>query len=145
MEQADFATGIYGVSPRYRFTQPVVHKGPMNFHTINVDRSVVGAINTGNVKKMEVALNNIHAKNENAELERLLKEFTESVLREASLSAVAKDEIVEQLSVLAAQFAIPKESRINIVVKALVNSIAANIAATGLIQQWDKIKHLIGF
>ena len=45
----------------------------MHFHTINVDRGVVGVINTGNVKKMEVALNDI--KNQNPELEQKLKEF----------------------------------------------------------------------
>ena len=79
----------------------------MHFHTINVDRSVVGAINTGNVKKMEVALNDI--KNQNPELEQL-KEFTEAVLREASLSVEAKNDIVKQLSVLTAQLAMPQES-----------------------------------
>ena len=45
------------VMPRQRIPAPIIHRGPMHFHTINVDRSVVGAINTGNVKKMEVALN----------------------------------------------------------------------------------------
>ncbi len=92
----------------------------------------MGAINTGNVKNMEVALNNIHAKNENAQLENALKEFTEAVLRETSLTVKAKDDIVDQLSVLAAQVAMPEESRIKIVMKALITSIAANIASTSV-------------
>jgi hypothetical protein len=101
LDQAEALTGMYGVMPRYKVARPLIHQGPMNFHSINVDRSVVGAINTGNVEKMEVALNNIHTKNGNAELERALKEFTEAVLRETSLSVHAKDEIVEQSSIAA--------------------------------------------
>ena len=85
VDQAEARTGLYGVVPRYRMPVPVIHEGPMNLHTINVDRSVVGAINTGNVKKMEVALNNIHINNQNSELEQKLKDFAEAVLREESL------------------------------------------------------------
>ena len=67
----------------------------MNFHSVKVDRSVVGAINTGNVKKMEVALNNIHLTNQSPELEQHLKQFAEEVLAEAALSVDSKNEIVD--------------------------------------------------
>jgi len=116
----------------------------MNFHSINVDRSVVGAINTGNVKRMEVALNSIHVKNENTELEKALKEFTEAVLNEKSLAVEKKDEIVEQLFALATQGAQPKESRLTSVMKLLVTSIGASIPSA-LIEHWDKIKIMLGF
>src|SRR5260370_10532651 len=143
--QAEAVTGLYGVMPRLQTKTPIIHKGPMNFHSINVDRSVVGAVNTGTVQKMEVALNNIHVNNQNPELEQRLKDFTEAVLREAKLSPEAKNEIVEQLSVLAAQVAMPAESRIKVVMKALVLSIGANIASTGLIEHSNKIKHIPDF
>lgn len=145
LDQAEAVTGLYGVMPRLPTKTPIIHEGPMNFHSIKIDRSVVGAVNTGTVEKMEVALNNIHAQNQNPELEQHLKDFTEAVLQEAKLSVEAKNDIVDQLSVLAAQMAMPPESRIAIVVKALVTSIAANIAATGLIEHWDKIKAMLGF
>jgi hypothetical protein len=145
MDQADAVTGIYGVTPRYKIQQPVIHQGAMNFHNIKIDRSVVGAVNTGSVEKMEVALNRIHTQNGNPELERKLKDFTEAVLRETQLSDELKNDIVEQLSVLAAQVAMPEESRIKTVMKALVTSIAANIATTGLVEHWQAIKHLLGF
>lgn len=145
IDEAEFATGLYGVMPRYKTQPPVIHQGPMNFHSIKIDGSVVGAINTGNVKKMEVALNNIHSKNQNADLEEHLKKFTEEVLAEAKLSVEVKNDIVEQLSVLAAQLAAPPESRIKTVMKALVTSIGTNIAATELINHWTTIKHLLGF
>ena len=145
LDQAEAMTGLYGVMPRYKIQPPVIHQGPMNFHSIKVDGSVVGAINTGNVKKMEVALNNIHFKNLNPELEQHLKQFTEEVLAEENLPVEAKNDIVEQLSVLAAQVAMPQESRIKIVMKALVTSIAANIVSTGLVEHWATIKQMLGF
>jgi hypothetical protein len=144
LDQADAVTGLSGVMPRYKIHNPVIHQGPLNFHSIKVDRSVVGAINTGSVQKMEVALNNIHATNQNQELENLLKEFTEGVLREAALSVQTKDEIVEQLTALAAEIAKPQETRSRGVLTAVVKSIAASIPAA-LIEHWDKIKQLLGF
>jgi hypothetical protein len=145
LDQADAMTGLSGVMPRYKIQNPVIHRGPLNFHSITVDRSVVGAINTGNVKKMEVALNNVHAQNEYPELETALKKFTEDVLREASLKAEVKDDIVEQLSVLTAQAAMSKESRVAVVMKALVTSIGANIVSTGLVNHWAAIAKMLGF
>jgi hypothetical protein len=144
VDQMEAVSGISGVLPRYKIRTPVVHQGPMNFHNINVDRSVVGAINTGNVEKMEVALNEIHAHNTNPELEDSLKQFTETVLKDASLSAQNKDEIVEQLTALAAEAAKPKESRSAGAVRAVLTSVATSIPAA-LIEHWDKIKVLLGF
>lgn len=139
LDQMDAAIGLGRTfGPRHTIQAPVT---PVS---INFDRSVVGAINTGNVKNMEVALNNIHAQNGNAELEKALKEFTEAVLHEKSLAVATKDGIVEQLSVLAAQAALPKESRLKSVMNALVTSIGTSIPAA-LIEHWDKIKPMLGF
>jgi len=145
LDEAEAVSGVYGVLPRHQIQMPVIHQGPMSIHNIRVDRSVVGVINTGNVKRMEVALDSIHAHNQNAVLEQDLKEFTEAVLRETKLSVEARNEILEQLSVLAAQMAMPGESRLKGVMKAIAANIAANIAATNLIAHWDKIRHLVKF
>ena len=83
IDQMEARVGMPGVLPRYEIDTPVIHQGPMNFHNINVDRGVVGAINTGNVEKMEVALNDIHANNQDPQLENSLKQFTEAVLMDA--------------------------------------------------------------
>ncbi len=147
VDQMEAMTGLYGVTPRYEIdppVAPVIHHGPLNYHSIKLEGSVVGAINTGNVEKMEVALNDIHVKNQNPELESRLKEFTEAVLRDRSLSAQAKDEIVEQLTALAGEMAKPKESRSKGVIMAVVKSIAASIPGA-LIEHWDKIKQMLGF
>lgn len=144
LDQADAITGIQAGLPRYDVSQPIVQKGPLTFHAINVDRSVVGAINTGTVRQMEVALNHVHVANENAEIETALKKFTEDVLGEASLNAQTKNEILEQLTALTEQLAKPNESRSAGVIKAFLLSVAANIASTPLITQWDNIKRILG-
>ena len=142
LDQADALTGLSGVMGRYKIEDPVIHHGPMNFHSIRVDSSVVGAINTGNVEKMEVALNHIHANNQNEELEGLLKQFAEAVLHDGSLSVQAKDDVVEQLSILAVEAAKPKESRTMGVVRAVLTSVATSIPSA-LITHWDKIRLLL--
>jgi len=142
LDQADAITGLTGVFGRYHLQNPLV-QGPVAFHSINVDRSVVGSINTGTVEKMEVALNNIHVYNQNEQLEHALREFAEAIIGDKSLAPDAKDEIIEQLSLLAAQAATKKESRTMIMMKALVRSIGTSIPAA-LIEHWDKIRVLIG-
>jgi hypothetical protein len=51
------------------------------FHNIKVDRSVIGSINTGEVKRIDVAMSHIGAYG-NEELVKALKEFTEAVINE---------------------------------------------------------------
>jgi len=55
MDQAEAASGLYGISPRYELPSPLVNQGAVNFHNIKVERSVVGAINTGEVQRIDVA------------------------------------------------------------------------------------------
>src|SRR5207247_9593391 len=69
--------GVTGY-PRYQVPEPtpIIQRGPMNFHNIKIDRSVVGAINSGDVQRIEVAMNNINAHGGEV-LAAALKEFTE--------------------------------------------------------------------
>lgn len=144
LDQADAITGISAGLPRYKVQQPIVHQGPLNFHNIKVDNSVVGAINTSTVRLMEVALNNVHINNRNDELEGLLKQIAEAVLQDKVTSAEIKNDILAQLSVLTTVAAKPKESRPSAIVKALLTSIAVNLPQN-LIEHWDKVKTLFGY
>ena len=58
----EMITGVTGY-PRYQVPEPspIIQRGPMNFPNIKIDRSVVGAINSGDVQRIEVAMNNIQA------------------------------------------------------------------------------------
>lgn len=145
LDQAEATTGLHGVTPRYKITKPVIHQGPMNFHNIKVDNSVVGAINTGMVGQIDVALDHVQVESGSAEvLKAALKEFTEGTLREESLTNEAKNEILEQLAFLTTEITKPKQARVVVVLKALAESIAVKVATTGLADLWNKIRQMVG-
>lgn len=100
IDQMEACTGLYGVTPRYEIESHLVHQGPVNFHNIKVEGSVVGAINTGNVQQIDVALSHIKLAGD-PDLERALATFTEAVAHSDAISTGAKDEILEQLAVVA--------------------------------------------
>src|SRR5208283_3378744 len=60
LDQAEMVTGLCG-GPRMAMPRPptILQGGPMTFNNIRVDRSVVGAINTAEVQKIDVALSHI--------------------------------------------------------------------------------------
>ncbi|MBI3669331.1 MAG: hypothetical protein HY237_06090 [Acidobacteria bacterium] len=136
-------TGLYDVMPRYQISSPVVHQGAVNFHNIKIEGSVVGAINTGHVRQIDVALSHIKATG-TPELAKALADFTTAVAHSTELPNETKNEILEQLATIAKQAATPKESRSWAVLKALVTSIGTQIATTGLAELWEKIKPLLG-
>ena len=45
--EMESAIGVYGATPRIEVPTPIVHQGPVNFHNIRVDKSIIGVINTG--------------------------------------------------------------------------------------------------
>jgi hypothetical protein len=140
--QAEAVTGLYGITPRYEMT-PVVHQGAMMFHNINVDRSAIGAVNTGSVQRIDVALSHIKTGG-STELEKALKDFTEAVVTATSLSVDAKNEILEQVAEIAAHATVPKEARRRGVLKALVSGVSSAVSTvTNLSKLWSAVRGLL--
>ncbi len=135
--------GIYGVLPRYKVTQPMVHQGPLTFNNIRVDQSVVGSINTGDVQRIDIAMSDIK-RSGNEELVKALEEFTEAVIAETKLEAKLRNEIIEQISFLASQSALPKENQKPGIVKAVLLRVK-NMASTIVLlaSLWDKLQPLL--
>ncbi len=107
---AEAQTGLPGTLPRYQVPQPTIQQGPVNFNNINVSESVVGAINMGQVRQIDVAMDRI-ATEGNTELVASLKAFTETVLADQQLKEEHRDEIIEMLAFLTTQCALPKGGR----------------------------------
>jgi len=135
--------GLYEVLPRYKIPQPMVHQGPLTFHNIKVDQSVVGSINTGEVQRINVAMDHIKTSG-NQELVKALEEFTEAVINETKLDAELKNQIIEQISFLAFQSTLPKEKRKPGIVKAVLlavkNTVSTMVALSSL---WSKLQPLL--
>jgi len=85
--------GLYGVLPRYQVPQSIIHQGSLTFHNIKVDRSVIGSINTGEVKHIDVCMSHIKTSG-NEELVKALKDFTEAVISETKLNNDLKNQII---------------------------------------------------
>jgi len=132
--QMESITGIPGTFPRFAVPKAVISQGPMNFSNIRVDNSVVGSINTGQVKQIDVAMDNIK-NGGNEELANSLKTFTEEVLAEKQLTAQLRDELIEHLSFISSQCVLPKEARKPTIAKSVLERIGEIVATVKLLAQ----------
>lgn len=100
LDQADEITGLAIGGARIQL--PPAPRGPVIFNNLKVDNSVVGAINTGNVKTIDVSLTHLHnAGNDKAS--DVLKALIEAILSDPSLDSTLRNELVEQLAFLSEQ------------------------------------------
>ena len=142
-DMMETTVGLYGILPRYKVPQPMVHQGPLTFHNIKVDQSVVGSINTGEVQRIDVAMSHIKTSG-NEELVKALKEFTEAVIAETKLDAELKNQIIEQISFLASQSALPKEKRKIGIVKAVLLAVKNTVSTMVMLSSlWSKLQLLL--
>lgn len=110
-EEMDFIAGFGRKSPRVQIPIPThVHRGTVYFHNIRVDRSIVGAINTGEVQSIDVALDRVRQITSEPAADAL-RVLTEAVLTERSLSDAAKRELIEQVSFLTHQATLKPEEQ----------------------------------
>jgi len=96
---------IFGVSggPRLEIPQPIIHQGgPVTMNNINIDRSVVGTINTGNVESLETSLSSIKQGGDE-QLAATLKLMTEVIVNSKELKPAQKDEALEALAFVGEQ------------------------------------------
>jgi len=142
-DMMEATVGLYGVLPKYKVRQPVVHQSPLTFHNIKVDQSVIGSINTGEVQRIDVAMSHIKSSG-NEQLVRALKEFTEAVIAETKLDAELKNQIIEQISFLTSQSALSKEKRKSGIIKAVLlavkNMVSTMVALSPL---WNNLQPLL--
>lgn len=135
-ESMDATVGISGILPRYQVTRPEINN-------IHIDRSIIGAVNTGNIKHLEVAMDNLNNMG-GSEITSLLKEFTEKVLVSEDINDEIKNEVIEQVSFVASELSSPSEIRKS-VVKTTLNSIKDSVTTVnGLVTLWNTLHTQIG-
>jgi hypothetical protein len=93
-----YQMGLSDVSPRLEVPKPVHYQHSGDFNNMNVRDSVVGSINTGEIERIDIALNNVRAGGEN-QLAAQLQKLPESVLNAKDLTDEARKETVEELSI----------------------------------------------
>ena len=102
---------------------PPIPQGPIILNNIKVDNSVVGAINTGNVRVIDVNLTHLHnAGNDRAR--DALKALTEAILNDQSLDDTLKQELVEQVAFLSEQTVVAATDRKPGLIKPILEALA---------------------
>ena len=145
--QIEATTGLYGFSPKYQIPEapPIINQqGGITLNNINVEKSVIGSINTGNIGQIDVALSNIRNGGDD-KLADNIKEFTEAVLASTELTIEMKNEIVEQLSFLSGQATVPQESQKRSIIKPILSTIGEGIQhIPGLLTLFEKLGQFFG-
>lgn len=52
-DHIEAAIGLYGILPRFPTSRPIVRQGPLTLNNININRSTIGTINTGEIKNLD--------------------------------------------------------------------------------------------
>lgn len=141
--QMESTTGIYGILPRYEVPQPTVHTGPVTQHNIQIHGSVVGAVNTGNIQKMNVALDLVQVGGA-PQLAEAIQKLTEAVLASPDLTPEKKTATVQHLSHIADQAALPKDKRQSAIGTTVIEGLERLISASSrLLAIWQTVKPLV--
>lgn len=137
-DSIDRTFGLPPSGPRIKMPQPVVNHSPVTYNNIQVDRSVVGSINTAQVARIDVAMKNIQNAGDK-EVTKAIKELTEAILNDKAIEAEQKNQLVEQLTFLAEQAALPKNQQQASVVKMVLKAIPITLSSlTSLSSLWHQ-------
>jgi hypothetical protein len=145
MDEMDAAVGFPGSSPRIELpqTSTIIHGGDMNIHNINVTDSVVGAINTGNVKTIDVSIDHLKQSN-NEDVAEALRQMTEAILGEPSLNDSGKNEMIDQITYLATQAQIGEQDRQKGTIKAVFGNLKEAVGAFHTLNDvWGLVKPVL--
>jgi hypothetical protein len=135
--------GLPPQGPRLQVSQPIIQNAPVTHNHINVDRSIIGSINTAQVERIEVAMNDIK-NNGNNEVSEALKSLTEAVISSNEVQAEIRDQLVEQLAFIAEQAVLPDLHRQKSVIKVILGAISSTIStAASLTTLWLQIQPIL--
>lgn len=129
--------------PQIRIPQPVratIQGGPTLNNIINIDRSVVGMLNTGQIRDVERININLSALNETGETEVVvaLKQLTEAVVGEKEISEEQRTELLDQLNELSNQAGmVPQARKVGIIKPVMTGLVAGLGVVKGLAQVWS--------
>ncbi len=140
MDEMDMTFGIGRIGARFPERKPpIIQAAPVTMNNLNIDRSIIGAVNTGVVNQLEVNMKNISQGADE------VKKFTEAVLKDKKLGKQQKEEIIQQLSYLVQQLRLPEQNRNISVIKAVGKATMEIINfSASLVALWVPIKGLLG-
>lgn len=114
---------------------------PVTLNNIHIDRSNIGAVNTGQAGRIDAVVTYTNQAGDPA-LAQALKYFTQAVIDSKEIDRVTRDAIIEQLSFLASQIATNKKQ------PSVADAVASKLGtliktASGLITLWKQLEPLL--
>jgi hypothetical protein len=133
----------FGPGPRRVQIPQMPATGPVTLNNVKLDNSVVGAINTGNVRDIDVKLGELHA----AGLDKLsdaIAILTQAVAADATAGREEKDPLLEQIAFLSAQAAAAAPQRKPGMIKAAIGAISTTASTiTSVAGAWQACEPLL--
>ena len=117
--------------PRYQVTTPQININ-------HIDRSIIGALNTGHIEHLEVAMDNLNNMG-SSDITSSLKEFIEKVLVSKELNDEVKNQVIEQVSFVASELTVPSQTRKWLVIPTLASIKDSVITVNGLVILWNTL------
>jgi len=117
--------------------------GNIALNNINVNQSTIGALNTGTISNLDVAITLMKGQGEN-DLAEAVRELTDAVIESNEINDSTKNEINEQLEFLVAQAMAEAKNRSMGTVKSVLAGIKDSVSTvSGLLAIWNNLEPLI--
>lgn len=134
IDQMNSQFGFLHTIPRMQSSPvPVVIQG-VKMQNINVNNSVVGAINTGVMQSVDVTISALNGIGNTAAADAV-KGVSEAILGSSDLTATQKNELIECMNVIAKEAATPEATRSNAVGKSLLEKVIQTVSVANDISE----------
>jgi hypothetical protein len=122
--------GFLGRVPVPQITSTTV-RGDITLNKINIDRSTVGVLNTGQMQGIQQIDVNISKLDQTAKADvaEALRALTEAIVSDRQISVLQRSELVEQLHELSDQAPLPPDQRKTGVIRAVIAGLSSSLNA----------------
>jgi hypothetical protein len=133
--QMDWVSGLNNFTPRMQV--PNLPPAPFTLNNIHVDRSTVGAINTGEVEKIDVSITVLQQAG-NKDVSEALKALTQAVIDATDMPEDSKSQTLDQVGYLSEQAtAAAKDRKPGVIKAALAGITATATTVSSVLTAWN--------
>lgn len=136
-------SGVYGF-PRYQIPEPApVHTGPSTYNNIRVGGHNFGVINAGEIRQLDLAIDRIRS-TRGPDFSAALGNFAQAVLDNKELSPEQKQQLLEQVNLVASEAAKPPATQKRGIVRPILTALKELAHTVGpLAEAWKAIEPYI--
>lgn len=142
-DHAFYITNYYNINSN-QVSSTTINQGAMkNINNFNISNSHIGVINTGEVERIELAMQIMKDRND-LDLAGAFQEFAQAVLDAEDIPEPEKNELLEQVAEVSEQALKPPEKRKKGIIKSLLGGIKSLATTTTTIAEaWEKVEPIV--